>query len=533
MDPVALLTILTLIVAVYAIVPPERRLDFRLRLNWIDWVLISFAIFSIHYISYYPVFQQLSVPSLGYWRWGFDPSNTSYLIVLLSTTIIILRAKWAPLRVGKIGLFHQLSEHLLQESKYSDLLFLLEHHRVGLFRIYDSASFFSHIKKKLDQPVDLILYLQEKHDLTDARSSWTDRLTIHLIALGSRLAPMIPSGEKKAKIAQDVVRRLLLSEDFVAHIAKTRPYLALEILTNEFFERDDFLELYIRQILSYRSSVVYFEIQNNQNVSSFHRYTIDDRNRFLSFFLRDANVANKLGIFKPFGDYALDHLDLLARDPSTDSYNGPIGNFDEQDRWRCPIHTVIRFFDIMVPEALFQGIEWHMWLYYFPLITDRVIRNLAPRPSLDHTKEWLTPYHYLLYQLISTLCDWIKATAKVPADQPNVALKGVGLDHENGNIPKSTIMALGQSLYHILCSDSVDAKSKAYLLDIVLRCLRDMSEDPNVERFSPVLQLSVLRGGGLRGRELRYLQQLRTTFLLIDTILRLDLEDFERELNRQ
>lgn len=536
MDPVSLLTILSLIVAVYAIIPPERKLDFRLRLNWLDWTIILIAVFLIHYISFFPVFKSLDIaPELGYWRWGFDPSNTSYLIILFTTIIVFLRSRRAPFRRTKIDLFRRLSERLLQEAKYSDLLFLLQHHHKGLFRIYSGNLFLPHLRKKLTTPpkININKFLQ-KVEMLESEPRLPSKIKEQLLSFRTRLASIVPSGEKDAKIAHDIVRRVFLAEEFVAYLSKTRPYFALELLSYDCYEREDFLELYIRYLLTYKSSVLYYEIRNNQNCSSLHRYDIDEQNRFIAFFLKDVRTANRLTIYKPFGDFGIYYLDSLVKDPSNDTYNDPLENYHEEDRWRCPLHATLRFFDIMIPEALFQRIEWHMNLYYFSHFADRIVRNLAPKSKVDLNRECPTPYHYLLYDIVSTLTHWVTAVKGVPPDQPNVVLDNDRVDYENGNIPKSAILALGQVLHSVMESNSLDTRFKAYLLGIALRSLRDLAIEAKTKPFSVVLQKSILQGGyACRSNNQSYRSELCIVFMSLDTFLRLELKEFEKELTEQ
>lgn len=532
MDPIVLLTILALVVAVYAIISPKRLLDLRLRLNWLDWTIVSIAVLAVLFFS---VFKSLDrVPEIGRWRWPFDPSNTSYLTILCTTVIVFLHSR-APLRRRKVNLFHRLSMQLLQEGRYSDLLFLLQPRHIRLFRIYNTNLFFPRLRKKLTPrpEINIDKFLRKVETLKSGRTL-SSPIKKRLLSFRSSLASILPSGDKDASTAEDIVRRVFLAEELVAYISEKRPYFALEVLSHEFFEREDFLELYIRHLLTSRSSILYFEIRNNQNVSSFHRYDIDERNRFIAFFLKDARVAERLAIYKPFGDFAVDYLATLGTDPANDTYSGPLGNYHEEDRWRCPIHTTIRFFDLMIPEALFQGIQWHMWLYYFSEFGDRIISNLAPKPNVDFTIEWPTPYHCLVYEIVSALRHWIMAVKGVDANQPNVVLKSEQLNHENGNIPKSAILALGQVMRSVMESDSLDTKFKAYLLDIALRALRDLAVDAKTKPLSVVLQKSILQGGyGYRSNSGFYLRELRAAFMRLDSFLRHELKDFEQELGEQ
>jgi len=80
-------------------------------------------------------------------------------------------------------------------------------------------------------------------------------------------------------------------------------------------------------------------------------------------------------LYKPIRDFVERHLDELQQHPEQDFYNRKPGNVYDEERDRWSVYMGIRFFDIMITQALYQGIEWHMWLYYFPPFVERMVRN--------------------------------------------------------------------------------------------------------------------------------------------------------------
>jgi hypothetical protein len=90
----ALLAVLGLALAVYAVLPMEKRLDLRLRLGTPEWVLIGIAFFLVHCIKFYPGLRSLGVvPDFGSWRWGFDADSGSYLIVAVTVAFVWVRSR--------------------------------------------------------------------------------------------------------------------------------------------------------------------------------------------------------------------------------------------------------------------------------------------------------------------------------------------------------------------------------------------------------------------------------------------------------
>jgi hypothetical protein len=272
--------------------------------------------------------------------------------------------------------------------------------------------------------------------------------------------------------------------------------------------------MYLTEMMKNRHSILYGEIQNNQNQLHGTRYDLPDTNRLLHFFLSDANTAKQFGVYKPIGDFVKAHLDALARDPSADPYLQSYEHFEEQGLWRLSVYVGIRFFDIMVNEALWQGIEWHMWLYYVPRFVERMARNYQIiDPLADSQNEFPIVYSFLLYSAFATMRDWVLTVQEIPLEQPNIALKNTRPDHENENIPKSSILALVESLRSVLNSDRIDATFQTYLADIVFNLYFELCAEEKTRPFADVLRAMLIQGGTyLRRSDRNYRERLLQCF---------------------
>lgn len=161
------------------------------------------------------------------------------------------------------------------------------------------------------------------------------------------------------------------------------------------------------------------------------------------------------------------------------------------------MNLAISFFDIMVTRALLQGVEWHMDLYYFPQFVKSIIRNYKPHPSVDLLKEHPTRYSKFLYRIFKAYEDWVLAIKHLPVPrQSNVVLNSTSNHHENGNIPKSSLIALGFSLEYLLFTENISERFKEYLMDIVFRFYFELRKDPLTEDYGKVL-FSILKGQGM------------------------------------
>lgn len=517
MDPTSPLTLLGLLIAVFAILPPHRRLDLRVRFSRFDWFVFWFALGLLHYIVFYPVIDRLGFAApLGPWRWGFQPETASYAVVLGATAFLWVRASLAQLRSRTLPMFDQLSGRLLFQGAYSDLLPLLERHlkRLVRFQLRGGRLARLHERIALRGPIHI-----DADEIGSGRRSWLPA------GVSSALSHVLPDGEHEAELANGVLRRLLLSESFVKHQAAARPFFGTEVLDSGIRNPWDFLEIYMESLLEDPTSVLYFEIRENQNLrGAGRRFELNPSNRLICYFLEDPRVAKELRVYKPLGDYALAYLDRRRR-LDRDSYNEPLDLYHEVGRWKCPIHTVVKFFHIMIPEALHRGITWHMWVFYMPYIVERILKNLSPTPAVDLTREWPTPYHCLLYEITSAVCSWIECTTEVPEDQENVVMDNEEATHNNENIPKSCILVLGDIMRYVVESDRLDPGFKTYLFESTLYTVRALERAEGHDGLRRVLVKSLAKGGFRTGEGRLYQENLLNLWATVDFGLAYDCRD--------
>lgn len=81
-----------------------------------------------------------------------------------------------------------------------------------------------------------------------------------------------------------------------------------------------------------------------------------------------------------------------------------------------------------------------------------------------------------------------------------MVLRSLAPDNQNNNIPKSAILALTQSLRHVLESRTISAQFKASILDVVLHLYFNLKRSDRLQDYASVLRAAVAWGGGYRRR---------------------------------
>jgi hypothetical protein len=249
-------------------------------------------------------------------------------------------------------------------------------------------------------------------------------------------------------------------------------------------------------------------------------YEIDPSKHLLHFFFADTKVAEEYALWSPIGEAVIAELDRLGRDPEGDLYNlPPDRDFQENEQWQSSLFVAISLFDVMVRQALRQGIQWHMWLYYFSHFTTRIVRNYYLEDALVEAElTFPTRYSELLYNMFRAMRDWIELVKQVPRDQMNVVMRSTATDHENGNIPKSTIVCLRFCLKDVLPAEKVGFGLKRTILHTFFNLYFELLAS-GINNYAEALAIAMRPGGFVFDQEdIRFRTALAEGFNSFDRI---------------
>jgi hypothetical protein len=195
--------------------------------------------------------------------------------------------------------------------------------------------------------------------------------------------------------------------------------------------------------------------------------------------------------------------------------------------WEDPTFVVIQFFDLMVSAAEYQDIHWHMWLYYFPHILERLLGIYTDvGPGVDLEDEDPTRAAYIIQAMFRAMRDWITAVNHLPESSSQLTLDNERIDHENGNIPKSAILALGTCLRDLLLAETVGERFKQTIVDLVISGVGQLPRKGPRSAFRRVMIVSVVQGGPHWGpNDSAYTRRLNDAYLKMDYVLRERLDD--------
>lgn len=527
-DTSALLTMLGLIAAVWALVPSTARLSFQLSLSRLDWAVIWGTLFAIHALYFEPVLRDRGLYwVVGPWLWGFDKGGAQYLLFLVLAGFVYLRSRRTRLNRRNLPLFEKLATSLLHSRKFEELATLLDHHLDATLAFANAESIRGRVETWLQPSLPPIVMAKGEDGRITIRSASQTRLARLGHWLRTKAAHAISPAQEPRERARIVVRTLLFSRDFVAYLALVRPYLCLNVADRAGMIREEFEGEFFEAMLADEGSVLYSELKNSQNLKGTegHRRAIPKENRLLAFYLKDVTVAAKLGVYRSLGEAVLSRID--ADDALQAKLNGPMFTYQDAGKYRCPVFTGITFFEIMVLEGLHQRLPDHLWLHYFPHFSRKLVSRARDLRPDDQNHEFPTPLCYLLYELVAACKDWIDDGIRLT--EGDALVDPEARDGMHVLISFEAAQAMGRILEPILCATQFTQGLKVELLTVAVRMLAELRRYPRLARLELALRESLITPYDT-SINARYVSELRRSFGEVDHVLRAELRGFDLAL---
>lgn len=527
-DTSALLTMLGLIAAVWAVVPNTAKLSFRLSLNWFDWMIIWSALLIIHGFFFQPVLTALGFPSFGPWLWGFDKSATQYLLFLLLATFVYWRSRRTSLTRWNLGLFDDLTMSLLHAGKLEELADLLHRHLSSALGLAESMSVRSRLANAIRPPrpgFQVVFRDDGSFSLGEgAPTNWVFR---KWFSFREWLADLVGPSQRIQRRAAIILKRLLSSRRLTGHLAIARPYLCIEVMERATHFVEGFQDEFFEALLANEASIFYSELKNNDNLGgSGYRLALPDENRLLRFYCFDVDVAARLGVYQSVGETVLARID--ADDVLEKKLNGRLLTFKEVGKHHDPVYAGLWFFRIMVLEGLHQRKADHLWLHYLPHFASRLVdRAREVRPE-DENQEFPTPLGYLLYEVVDTTAVWVRDAEILT--KPGDVLSPDQLEGNHIYISFEAAEALGRVIQVILTSSRVPYRLKSELLGVALTTLQDLEKRAHLAPLAGVMRKHLIEPYGFRGHN-NYPYILKQYFDEQDPVLRAQLRSFSEEID--
>jgi len=562
-----LLTFLTLLVGALTFMTPVARL--RLRLALLPWMLWSLmGLISVLYLEFFHVVGLTCLRSSGWVDAAcgvleiklppnagpsdITPAQVAFLVTLTWLALTGVGLVRPTVHGWSLHTLKRLVMRLVHERRYGEALELLEPNlpildrfasrKRRIQRLYDTLTpkpwqMSDAMKaqvlrraaaraKKDGQACeeDTAIALTAPGGKGVGKPQWRERFAFRC---GPWIARIVPSGAGREAAAGDILRMVLNRREVVEYIADQRPAFAGRLLPLSHHLSNDFSDDLLARLIERPGSALYEEVRDSQNLSGCSYYLQPDA-WILRALLDDARIAQRLNAYDPVPRQVIAMLNPNNDRNYAASLNLPWDHsFAEQGVWRDPVFIAIRYLDLIVRAAACQAIEDHMWLYYVDDLAEAIeARYDDSGPEVDLDAEWPIRSSRMLYAIVDVLVDWIRIVEKLPPDSPHLVPENLLVDRGSANIPKSAAVTLGDVMKRVAISPRINERFKVYLLEVVLRRMRDWGPEMQGPWIREITVRAVAQGGTIDGGP-DYRRMLCALYEQVDRPWYLELKDFE------
>jgi hypothetical protein len=525
------LQFLGLAVAVYALFGVVFR--YRLRLHgWLIWIPSFVALCTIVYLLMFDVVGAacsdswctlIQLPTGGE---GLTPNKVAFLIVLAWLSYVVLLSSRTSISKRQIPLLSALVDRMVAEKRFPEIVDFIEPH-IGLLSKCARREFpFQRLRDRarLHGNPFYEFGLEPKPDPT-----FFDRLKEKVfdqcLAILRPVLTGLPENSGHQEAALRVLLTLHTNELLVEFIALERPLFALKLMGTKTYDHQ-FGDRAFDLMMSQPQSQLRRETILNQQLDGCF-LKIDPINPLIHKIFANANVAEELQVWRPVGNFP---LRLLERD--IEHYRNAISACkpsDDELMHRDPTYTMIRFFDIMVRSAMRDGLRSHMWLMYFDILVDKLLRFMdRDHPDYDPEQEFPNFGYYLIYEVFHTYGEWLAAIECCSEDSEAVKIESTEARFEGPGVVKWVMVSMTRSLRYLMLSRS-DDRYVSYIIEVIMRDYKNLGRLHNGERYREALRNHLLAGSEYQPND-RYGNRFKRCYGQIDNCIRHDTADFEAAL---
>lgn len=523
------LQFLGLIVAAYALISAVSRYRLRLQGAWL-WFPSLVVLAAIIYLLLFDLFGATCLapwcaPLVLHPSEGLTPNKFAFVIVLLWLLYIAGLSRRSSVGRRQLPVLANLVDRLTAEKRFPELIDFIQPHMPMISRYASRQYAFQRLQDRVrwhgnpymlverqDQPAGLV---------QNTRKIAADWCLNRLKPLAGRF----PETSAKEQAALRVLRVLHTNQRLVEFIALERPLFALTLMDVRVHDHD-FGDRAFDLMMAHPESQLRRETLLNQNTDRCF-YTIDPKNPLIYALFANAHIAEKFEVWRPVGNYP---IRLLERDIG--SYRQIISAskpYEDQLLHQDATYVMICFFDIMVRSAMRDGLASHMWLLYFDILIDKLLRFMdRDHPDYDTEKEFPNFGYYHIYEIFHVYGEWLQAVKCCPENSPSVQIASTSPHTTEAGIVKWVMVSMARSLRYLIDSPTED-KFVSYIIEVIMRDYKNLIALPNGAKLQEALRNHLIAGNEYRSNA-AYGARLKRCYDQIDHCMKYDTRDFESAL---
>jgi hypothetical protein len=489
-----IITLVSLVIAIVAIINEKNRKHLLLKISVIDKIIFVVAFFLLIYFAFYDSFYSrgLYIPQLYFPNKMLpkNPNNWAFPIALISLFYFFYKI-WGSFFPDKAK--EKVIDYYEKQIENGELTFLID-----LIETYHKK--------------DIIKYINKGRDYSTEDTWWKERY--RKIPISEKLKRnynttirklFIFSWQNRSAYASWVLHNILTNPGFISFTAKHRPYFFADIVVHfkpnkmDHFPQD-LVNSFLSELIAEKSFWLKKELKQSENFDSGQPEYFFTENKILGGLLKDLSVAHVNHIWQPFGEIAFDDI-VEEREEGRNSklYR----EFREEDFfWNYKVYFGIQFFKIIIIEAIVRKYnKSHFFFSYYKNITDAILETFEKYPP-SSSPNIQTNYHKLIKEMVDNTFLWLRLSNKTKDDF----------------LFYNIIPCLG-GLIHSIC-DNVDYgdERKIDLVESTLHLYCNLENNSGTELFREELEKILLRPSTLTEEDHPYYSVISTAWDNFDKV---------------
>lgn len=394
-----IITIVSLIIAIIAIISEKNRNHLLLKFSWFDFVFYAMAFILINYFVFYNYFylKGLYFKFLYFESIGLNhPKNYAYIISIICLITIFYKILYSffPNRKRSKVIKYYIS--LIEKNDIQMLLDLLEkYHLKDIIKLVNSSKDYN--------PEDVDLFERRFRKVGKK-----EKILLILKILWTNINAR--STINRHEYASSVLYGVINDPAFVSLAANIRPYLFAEIFFT--FKKnkqhnfpDDLVNHYLLELIKEKNFWLRKELKQSDNFDVGQPEWFFDENKIIASLIQDVSVADVNNIWVPFGEEAIKEIENESNAGTNSKLFQKFRNDDLF--WEYRTFFSVKFINVMVIEAIvqkYEGSNFHMQYYW--IITEKILKNLSIEP-VNKNIEVDSYYHQLIDKINNYLFHWL------------------------------------------------------------------------------------------------------------------------------
>jgi hypothetical protein len=551
----ALLTFLTVLLAVMALVPRERSEDIQVRLGFLPRLAGIVAGILVLYWSFLdqiqaaPGLRRLTQVNPWVWRWNTASIYFATLLFAGALATVFYVRRLSPYRLPKLC---AVIANALSRRRFGECLHLVEQHLETIERTLAGDYAVERLRRRFlptlqEQHLSAVVSVNAStvaaaHDESGAPSGRgdgdadtepiaADRASLEgmVIALPpepSRLRSRLTElAATPRDAAHSLLRVISLTPAFVRELTRSSPYLGVSLLKlRSSWLMHAFADTYADQMLADSDSIFYRELIRASNVESNGMPLVEAQEQpLLALLCEDACRPHGARYVWPFLHAALDSLDARGAREMVDILNEPCEDYFESGRWRSAPFAGLYLLRIVASRVAVSPEAPSLNLYVVDSFVRDLLKVLSTPAGEDDFAEWPTKIHYLIYECVSLLGDIVDVSHSKAGELRKVrnALESGGGRRPVTTLPEHAAEVLGKVVARCLKTNKLSNQFKGYLLEAWWGTYWEKNKKQPYPLSDRVLD-GLLEGGRMNGSNSKVPIGLEAAMAHVDLMLRID-----------